>query len=451
MPLLHLLATAGIGAVLFAVVRWLGRQSYAVQALVAAGLLARATMGVALFWISYLQLPILPQLQLGSGFWSPTLDARGYFDTAAFAVDHGLSSISSESVSPFFTRALAVWMSIVGVSPAAGMLLNLCIYVASCALLTRLYRPVDRWRADLPLVVTIAALSFSPVLLIDSTQSLKDDVFLGLVVMVCAAAMLLFRSFAEVRPAAFAGALGAMALAIYGVAGVRPYYPVIVLGCLAVVFLALALTAGRGRRIRTTLTGVTVLTVVWFAHSNGAGPQVRPTAIERQRVVESLQLERGVHLFDGLFGAATVAVTDARDRFVGSGGDTNVGGERRSAAAVILGVAVIFVPVSFLKSTALVNFDGGRGLLTVTDADTVIMDCSLIAICLIVYRRRRLIGERRAYVWFALGLAVVTAILLGFVVTNFGTLFRMRYLVATPLWMLALAVSPARSANRPGS
>ncbi len=61
-----------------------------------------------------------------------------------------------------------------------------------------------------------------------------------------------------------------------------------------------------------------------------------------------------------------------------------------------------------------------------------------------------MIGEHRAYLWFVPILGTITALLLGHVVTNFGTLFRRRYLAATPLWMLALAVSPGRAAYRGG-
>ncbi len=454
MPFLHLLAGAGIGAILFAVVRWIGRQSVAVQVLVASGLVVRAVIGVALFWISYLQLPVMQSLQLGTGFWSPMLDGRGYFDTAAYGVEHGLGSISPYSPSPFFTKTLAVWMRLVGVAPSAGMLLNLCAYVGCCAVLTRLYRPLGRWRADLPLVVAVAALSFCPVLLLDSTQPLKDDVFLALIVVICASSLLMFQSLVGPtghRPARFGAALCALALATYGAAGIRAYYPMMVILCLAPVLVGLACASPPGQRVRRAALGTVVLVVVWCAHSGGGGTRIRPSPDERHDVAEPAQWNRTVGAVDRVFQAAASAVHAARYRFIVSGGDTNIGAETGSvAAAVGIGLAIIVVPVSILKATSLVNFEGGRGLLLVTDADTLFMDCSLIGIGVAVVRRRRLIGERRVFVWFALGLAALTAILLGYVVTNFGTLFRMRYLVSTPLWMLALAVSPAQAVDRGG-
>ena len=419
----------------------MGRPSSTVQTLVALGLLARVAIGVPLFWISYLRLPMLTSLQLSAGFWQPMLDARGYFDTAASAVERGLSSISPSSPSPFFTRALTLWMQIVGVSPASGMLLNLCLYLGCCALLTRVYRPAGRWAPDAPLLLTLATVSFSPVLLIDSTQPLKDDLFFSLVVTICATTLLMLRSLGAPTArgrSALVASLGALALAIYAAAGIRSYYALLVLACLAATLTGFTFSS-TGRRLRTALAGVLILSVVSYAYVSGAGSHVRPNPDERRRIAESLHWERGLHAADGAFGA----VGAARRKFVRAGGDTNIVAAHGSLAATVgLGLAIIVVPISILKATSLVSFSGGRGLLMITDADTVVMDLSLIGLGVFVFRRRHLIGDRRTFVWFGLTLAVLTAVLLGYVVTNFGTLFRLRYLVAAPLWTLALAVSP---------
>jgi hypothetical protein len=49
-------------------------------------------------------------------------------------------------------------------------------------------------------------------------------------------------------------------------------------------------------------------------------------------------------------------------------------------------------------------------------------------------------GPNVPYVWFLASLAIVVSLLLGYIVTNFGTLFRLRLMVALPFWMLPLAV-----------
>lgn len=44
--------------------------------------------------------------------------------------------------------------------------------------------------------------------------------------------------------------------------------------------------------------------------------------------------------------------------------------------------------------------------------------------------------------------SATTAVLMGYSVTNFGTLWRMRPVVAIPLWMMAIALSPHVDASR---
>ncbi len=237
--------------------------------------------------------------------------------------------------------------------------------------------------------------------------------------------------------------------AIYAIAGIRPYYPVIVCVSLVVTFTALALTSPRGKRLHKALAGLLVLGVVQYAYWTGAGPYYRPSEDERRRVAESLRWDRGVQGLIELLLAPASALTKARTAFVVAGGDTNIAsGQASSLALVGIGVAVIVVPISILQATSVVSFAGGRGLLPIADADVLFMDCSLIGLGIAVFRRRRLIGDERAFVCFGLALAIVTAVLLGYVVTNVGTLFRMRYLVATPVWMMALAVAPRPSESR---
>jgi hypothetical protein len=476
MTIVNVLACAGFAGGTIGAVRWIGSQSSTLRTVVAVGLLARAVFGLALFWISYLELPVLRSLQLGGGFWTLMVDAMGYYHDAATAVDQGLSTIVPGSGSPVFTKTLAIWMHIVGVSPVAGMFLNLCCYVSSCTLLIRTYRPTGRWRRDLPLLIVIGAMSFSPVLLIDSTQPLKDDVFLLLVIIACTTTMIVFRAMitsAARRNWTLAAALSVLALATYGIAGIRAYYSAILLACLAVGLASLTLASpGRRRRLHQAFTGALVLGVIWFAYWRGAGPYYRPSVEERRLIAETLHWNRGVRAADGTMAAANSAVETARTGFVTSGGSTNIVPTRQPAPAqegqgrapemspsavpssspsratlTGLGLAVFVVPISILKAVSLVEFSGGRGLLPVADADTLLMDGSLFALGSVVFRRRHLIRNDRAFVIFGLMLGLVTALLLGYVVTNFGTLFRIRYLASAPFWTLALAVSPRRFAD----
>lgn len=107
------------------------------------------------------------------------------------------------------------------------------------------------------------------------------------------------------------------------------------------------------------------------------------------------------------------------------------------------------VPISVLKAVSIVHFDGGRGLLRISDVDTALMDLSLVALCWLVLRRRHLIGRDGVFVFFVLVLAATTTALLSYVVTNFGTMFRMRSTAVAPLWTLALAIWPKLSSCAP--
>jgi hypothetical protein len=456
--IVHLSVAAAVGIVLVVAVRGVTKQSAAAGAIVAGGLLARAVVGVGLFWISYLNLPLFRSLQFGEGFWSLMGDARGYYRYASVAVSEGLNTIPLGASSPFYTKTLAVWMRLVGISPAAGLLLNVCFYVAVCAVLTRLYKPSGGIERDKPLLVALASISFSPVVLIHSTQTLKEDFFLALVVAVCLGASALVRALVYARQTdrlrRVAVPLVVLTAASYAIGGIRGYYAVMVWGALALVLTAFASTL-RGRRLAFALAvGSVTLALMWFAYWAGAGPYYRPSPAELARLtawIPSTSERKPVTPPTDALSTAITALDNARVGFALSGGATNMTAtsgnappSSRSARLKLieLGLGVVFVPVSILKELSIVEFAGGRGFLPLADADTVIMDISVMAMLWLLYRRRHCVGNRLPMIAFALTLAIATAVVFGYVVTNFGTLFRMRYLVAAPVWVLALAVSP---------
>jgi hypothetical protein len=63
-----------------------------------------------------------------------------------------------------------------------------------------------------------------------------------------------------------------------------------------------------------------------------------------------------------------------------------------------------------------------------------------------VLRRRALEGAALSYVVFCAVLAMTTILLMAYVVTNYGTLFRLRLFPLMVLWMIPLAVSSTGSA-----
>src|SRR5687768_7252068 len=236
--LLHIIRGCALVAVAFLILqgyRAVRRRSKVLGTLLAVGILARVTLGLALFWVSYLRLPIAESLQLGDGFWQLAPDARGYYGMAASGVILDPEAIASAT----FVSSLRLWMYSVGFSPASALLFNLVMYIGIIVLFVRQYAPVDEWRRDLPCVIGVAAYSLSPALLLHSTQPLKDALTCTLIGLACLAVVRLhpfvyrYDGASLVRTTGVAVSLMAIALMLMG--GVRWYYAVVMwFACTAV-------------------------------------------------------------------------------------------------------------------------------------------------------------------------------------------------------------------------
>ena len=94
---LHLAAALVFGYLVFLGYRDIRRRSTVLGATVALAILIRIFLGVSLFSISYLELPLARSLQLPGGFWTLAIDATGYFQYAAHAVDTTHSTYTANS------------------------------------------------------------------------------------------------------------------------------------------------------------------------------------------------------------------------------------------------------------------------------------------------------------------------------------------------------------------
>ena len=479
----HLLAATAILVFIVALYRWVRRQSAAVGLVFATAIILRAVAGAALFWVSYLQLPVAASLQLGGGFWVLALDASGYYQLAAIAVDAGsFYSLDHAVPSPAFVNALAVWMTIVGVSPASGMFMNLALYATAIALIVRCARPANDWRRDLPLLIGVGAYSFAPVILIHSTQPLKDELFntlvIGAAVSMLALARLVYspRLRDNFRPLAI-GSI-AIAAAAFGMAGVRWYFAIILIGTVAVVlgvFTAVSRTTPLGRY---TAASTGVLLLMLGGLTLGARPVVE-ALLPRLGVTHTGAAGAVVDAARSAAGAVTSLFSrpaTARVGFLRSGGGTNivvpVTGEPRAAVAdstapvsedvaraiprspvehlraIGTGLLVLAVPISLVQRLLDINMAGGRGLLVVSDVDTLFTTGTALLMLGLLWTRRRDVADRWPVVLFLLVLAAVTATLLAYTVTNFGTIWRIRTLAVVPVWLLAITLLERTTARR---
>jgi hypothetical protein len=446
----HFVAAVLLTCSLVMLYRWVGLRSAALARLFATGLIVRAVFGVALFFISFFGWPFFRSLQLGGGFWTLALDGRSYYEAAANAAVHSLASISDTFPSPMYMRTLAVWMRIFGISPASALLLNVAVYAACVPLILMTAGIGDRAepRETTGAIVTVAALTFSPALLVFGTQPLKDSLCVLLIIAtICGARVMYAADSAQNRSPAVNIAIGTllMTVGVYGLAGIRPYVCILIMVAVAAAAGARLLTnVSLKRRLRDALRDGVLVAVLWIVFVSGAGPYAQPYQSAILSVFSSPR-------------APVKAFDSARAGFTASGGATlietpsgGVLGEKaevaeptpplsRSVAArigrLVRGLLVFLVPVSALAAASIVTFSGGQGLLVVTDLDTIAIDLTVafsLGLLILSLKRDRLTSATL----FALVLGFLLTVSMSYVVTNYGTLFRLRLMGVTPLWMV---------------
>jgi hypothetical protein len=539
-------SAAAIVLVLYIVLR-LWRTRPVIGWIVAIGVLARAGLGAALFLISYFEVGFLRHLQAGEGFWQLAPDARGYFLLAARAAQLGLDAIDPTAPSPAFLRALAIWMDVTGISPLGAVLFNTLFYALSAALIVHAV-PLGRRTAFLPLIVGLGAYSFSPALVLFSSQALKDQFFAALIVL-ASVSTLRWTLYARGDDASTLRQwlwFGGVLLAVYAMAGVRAYFAVLTI----VAFLLAAVVTLRDVRIRRwpfAISKVAIcLVLLWVGLKVGGGAYYPYYEVNARGAVRSLLVRT---LAPDSVSEPLGALERARLAFTKSGGATNIATEPRVARDIVLppmmppavkddkppavredqvkqqqgrtarvsspsrsrqeipkpttvapvlqnppairstrddgpgeiartsanatpvtltsspaqvpqvpshsrtvvkrlvmGLAILFVPVAVLRHFSLVDFQGGRGLLSVTDVDTAFLDITILLLLWVVVAGRRQVRLHHAYICYVVLLVTTCSLAMGYVVTNYGTMFRLRLLIAVPAWMIALGLMCRQSA-----
>lgn len=444
------LADVAVGCGVLLAYRWTRRRSPRLAGIFAAGVLLRAVGGVLLFTISLLHWPVLTSLQTGGGFWTLAIDAHWYFNEAAMAVSHGIGTIPGDAPSPAYLRALAAWMTLTGVSPASGVLFNVTCFVAG-ALIVIAVAGVRTAAAEVALV----ALSISPALVIFSTQDVKESFCVLAMTIVLGGLWLWCRMFREaqaLRPLGVLVAVASMTAGIYVTAGIRAYIGAFIIAAMTPVA-AMLVVQSRSARWRALLAQVVILLVLWAGFRAGAGAYYPYYEhIAREAVSWTLsptsQLDEARAAFVATGGATSIASTKASSPTVSHGlARSGASSEPARSGAppepaplalfkrLVIGSAAIFVPISIARALSLVRFNGGRGLLFVTDIDTIFMDVLILSALYLTFAANPRFWTRPVIV-FVLLLVVMTALPMAYVVTNFGTLFRLRLLVAVPLWLL---------------
>jgi hypothetical protein len=330
-----------------------------------------------------------------------------------------------------------------------------------------MYAPVDQWRRDLPCLVAVGAYSFAPVVLIHSTQVLREDLFIFVAAVACVALLPLLRGLVCARRAfppsrSAVIALTAVILAVLAITELRPYYAVILWLVLAGSLAVVPFFRRHRSLLAYAIGGVALIAVVGFL-------AIRPTIAAYSSASSSDKSVWRIVDF-----AVRLPVI-ARYGFLRSGGDTNIlvpvaadshmsiSGPLITIEAanpktrlqhlelIAVGLGIVFVPVSLLRAASLVTFAGGgtaAALVAIADVDTIFQDIVAAALLSLAWRRRHLIQDRLPFVVFTVMLSAAVALLLGYVVTNYGTLFRLRTLFAVPLWTMAIGLSEHNPASQ---
>lgn len=441
----HVVAALAIAAGIVWLFREVQRTSRTLGLIMACGLLLRLGLGLTLFWIAQRNLPLLQSLRTADGFWTFALDSAAYLHDASMMADEGYFAMA-EGLSPDYVVWLTAWMRVLGTSAVTAPFLNLSLFALVCWLIAKTAAPVGRDRDDLPQLVTVGSFAFSPALLFHGSQALKDDLCAALMAVSCVGALHLFSHHHDARGRRRrAIGLLTMLTAGYLLYGLRNYTAGLIGGATAVAAL-LPWAYHASKRRTLALWGGTLLVVViavgvglWMGVA-GDRAAVRAES-GRQWAIAS--------------GTRALRVPDRlRHNFNKTGGSTNLAPgpvpARGSAVAsltlsararaLITGLGAIFIPMTVLQATGAVHLGIGTGLRVAADIDTLFFDASMLASLILLTRRRAAARWHLRYVCFALVLGVATTGLMAYIVTNFGTLFRFRVMLAVPIWMLGLAI-----------
>jgi hypothetical protein len=401
--------------------------------IISGGFLVRAFLGQALFWISWLQLPIGRSLQLGNGFWFFAVDGKDYLQLAEAISEASLPAIlfgNFRIPSHLFIRLLALLVAALGAVASLAILINCAAYVLMCVLLARMGKDD----------VLFAAMAFGPAAILFSTQLLKDTVFFLLIVLM----IVLFRRWQELwrggsAPNPILACAAGMVAIVYALAGIRWYFAAIVWGASAVFFALVTWTAPR----RRWAFAASLLLLALLGVSVRLGGTDMPGIIARVFTPKTTSEWKPA--------AATTIVASARQGFERTPGGTTIEKgpvlaspsspdatqtPQTFAARVMTGLTATFVPRFIAQPLGLVRIGGGRGFWWFADVDTILFDLVLLYATFRCIRALRRSTARATPLFVLLVLVFVcTAGPLIYTVNNFGTLFRLRQM----LYVVAIA------------
>lgn len=453
------------GVLLWWLWRTASRFSPAVLAAVTTGFLARALLGVALFFVSWLHLPIARPLQQGDGLWFFAMDATKYMQEAAAVASGGFPAIVAlERMPPsaFFVQCLAVGVRLFGDVTSIGLMLNALAFLGACAAIVVTAKVIEAP----PNVVTwtIATIALSPSLILWSTQPLKDTLLATLLVLVFLAGLVWQKALQSGRAGLALLAMVAFWIALWSVGGIR--WPVaLLLWLFTPILMILSIVRAPRRRLAVAAASFAFVLVMFPAIVVGAKWLVPHNMYEASRRVTLhpatwAAFPRAlVEDFDATKRAFSAAPGATRiDAGTPAPGAQRIEGRRHRRAAFVasatamssarastaaMSILTMTVPPSLARAVGLFEVSGGRGL-WLFDVDTLAFDVVLFGAILSIVRLRHRTETATPMFWYILAAAAALFFMLPDLVTNYGSLFRYRSVVYVSLAVIPLAVQSVR-------
>jgi len=458
--LIQLIFTCAAGWLLWKAWRRLAAVNARAGLLIGAGLIIRALLAQAMYWISYLHLPIARSLQDGDGFWSLALDGHAYFVYAHQLLTHGWSAvvlINKTLPSPVFLQILALFQLLFGDAASVGALLNLFAYLGACAAILRLGRAADG-QLITPALIALAALSFGPAVIIWSVQPLKDPFFIFAVTAFVAACTLWQEAWrGRLAASRFVEPLLLMLIIMYTVAGIRWYFAFL-LWIASLVFFAAA-TWRSNRRVVAAVTNAIVFFALALMIIFAGGPYVKRrlglgSGEENRRpslaaaIVESRENFDRTHVNTMITsGTALQKVDEAPPVRIAereietapkqiASPPTGSLLPQSTFTRVIAGLTAVVLPHFIGEHLGLIHIGGGRGLWAIVETDTLVFDALLLLALYYTFGTLARGAWRNPSFWLVTITTAGITILLAYTISNFGTLFRHRAMIFIGLCLM---------------
>jgi hypothetical protein len=245
---LHLLQIAIVCLIVMGLVwacRFVWRRSRLAGLMLAAGLAIRVCGGAFFLAVSYFEWPLLTSLQMGNGFWTLAPDAQEYYRMGSLVADHWQLTTTRGYVGP-----LGYWMRAVGVNPASPVLFAIVMYTLGVVTLVMAFGRNRTRAADQALHLSVAAISFTPMLVYSAVFGLKDVFFTTLVVIMAVAYLTLLVGTAWTRTTRTTTlAVAAVGIpAVFLIAGTRAYFAILLFAAIGVTYAACVLAGVPSRR-----------------------------------------------------------------------------------------------------------------------------------------------------------------------------------------------------------